>query len=368
MNNNMRLNLGLLAAFGATILASGCSGGAGSTSPVAGAKIASGRVIGSTKAQLKIAIPIRRPGAATSSQKRTPRDLSSSTKEIAILAKADSDTATIPTWQLFDVSSNAAGCTTTASVRSCVISVTAPLFQVPSSGTLSDDDFSVVATDQAPAAADTQPAGNYLSTGYSSVAVTAGTANPVNVLMVGVIGELATYPAPTDPTVIPSYSVWATPGSTGNVIVVNLTANAAAGGAIAGAQPTFDNPILFSDQPAPGTSSPFTYPSANPPANYGLAPPATPGPIAAAILYAAPTAGIAPAETVTVSTYVPSYPPLPNNGLGPTTKFTLDPMTISVAGAPVGSISGLSVGGTDVTVSVTEANATSFQITDTTNS
>lgn len=344
MTLTKRQHLGLLLSAGVTVLATGCSG-SGSSVPVAGSATApSGRIIGSTKAKLSIGIPIRQPGAK--SQRRKTKYVSSATTGLDILIVTPG--VANPAWQLFDVSSNASDCTTTATVRTCVVSVTAPLVQGATS------DIQVVATDQAPLPTDTQPMGDWLSTGDVSQVITAGAANPISLQLVGIIGSLATDAA--------AYSVWAAPGQTANV-TVNVTANDFGGGAIAGAQPTYSNPIVFSDGL---TSSPFTYPSANlsaTPPNYGLSSPQTPGPIPAAVVYTAPLTTAAPNATVTLSTDVPAWIQMPTSTPnGPVTTFALNPLTVSLAGAPIDAVTGLSATGPDVTVNVTENGATSFTV------
>jgi hypothetical protein len=351
MTLTARQHLGLLLTAGVTVLAAGCSG-SGSSAPVAGGAPATGRSVGSTKAKLSVGIPIRQPGAK--SQRRKPQYVSSATAELAIRTGTSGVGGTISTasYQLFDVSANAPACTTTATVRTCVISVTAPL--VPGS----EDEIQVIATDKAPLPADTLPSGDWLSTGDTSQVITAGADNPIPMLLVGVIGSLATD--------FPAYSVWAAPGQTANV-TVNITADDYGGGAIAGSQPTFNNPIVFNDGL---TSSPFTYPSANLSANnYGLPPPLNPGPIPATINYAAPLTTPASNATVTLKTDVPSWLlPLPDGAPGipgPVATFALDPLTVSLAsapGVPIAAITGLSATGPDVTVTVSETGAATFTV------
>jgi hypothetical protein len=194
-------------------------------------------------------------------------------------------------------------------------------------------------------ATDTQPTGNFLSTGDTTQTVTVGAVNAVNVSLTSVIGILAAA-APA------AYSVWAAPGQSANV-AVGIIANDIDGGQIFGQPASFSNPIAFSDGL---TGSPFTYPSANPPATLGLTPPETAGPIRATIVYTAPappaTASV-PAATVTVSTIEPDFLPPPVTP--PSTTFTLSPMVVSVGGAAVGSLH--AVTGVATVVTINELNA-----------
>ena len=340
----MLKHVGPVFALSAALAASGCGGGGQSSLPTAG-QTHSGVVTGSVKVQLSIKIPVRTTSAA-SSGRRSPKYVSSSTKEIAVRAGTTADVSTAA-WQLFDVSANATLCTTdpASSVRTCVLGITAPAVQ---GGT---DEFIIDATDTAPLPTDTQPAGNILSTGDTTQTVTLGAANAVGVALTSVIGKLA--------VAKPLYTVWAAPGTSANVVAA-ITANDIDGGQIFGNPASFDNPIAFADTLA--ASSPFTYPSATPPTNYGLPPPASPGPVLATIGYHAPTAGTTGASTtVTVNTVEPSYLPVP--AVPPSATFALNAMVVSVGTAPIGSLSNL-VAGTQTLVTVSEPGAVSFTVSD----
>jgi hypothetical protein len=351
MNDRLRIRIGAVATLGAAVLA-GCSGGGQSAAPVVPAATAAkpAPAAKTTKARLNLRIPIRK--SVGKSSHRTPKYVSTFTNGIEIVvAQAGQPNATP---QLFDVSG---GTTTSPGVscapptgdfRICSITVTAPAADGAT------DSFGVTATDAAPV--NGAPAGNVLSTGYATATVVAGAPNAVDIGLTGVIGQLTTDRA--------AYSIWAAPGQTANVAgstIVNLTANDFDGGNIAGTQPTFANPIVFADSLS--TSSPFTYPSADPTANnYGLPAPAMPGPIPATISYTAATTVTPITTTVTVSTDVPTFLPAPLSPY-PTPTFTLNTLVVSVAGAPVASVPGLAVSGSDVTVTVAELGATSFTVT-----
>jgi len=345
----MDKQIGGVAMLGFAVLASGCSGGGQSSLPTAAKS--SGTTAGSAKATLTIRIPAR--NASVASAKRSPKYVSAFTTELAIRAGVSGSIGTAA-WQIFNVGPTApaspnVSCSTdpTSGVRTCVATVTAPAVQ----GGV--DEFQIGATDSTTVATDTQPTGNFLSTGDTTQTVTVGAANAVKVALTPVIGKLVA--APT------AYSVWAAPGQSANV-VASITAKDIDGGVIFGQPSAFANPLTFADGlPA----SPFTYPSANlaaTPPNYGLPPPATAGPVLATIAYLAPATGVAgTAATVTVSTIIPDYLPPPTTP--PTTTFTLDAMVVSVASAPVGSFANL-IQGKPVAVMVNEPGATSFTVTD----
>jgi hypothetical protein len=343
MIDRMRLRIGTVATLGVAVLAAGCSGG-GSTSlraiPAATKAAPPGK---SSKVQLNLRIPIRKTG--TKSSRRSPKYVSVWTNDIAIRVLGPGATIDNAPWQLFDVSTQPSAspnavCTVSGLFRNCSITVTAPAVD---------------------GATETIFQGNILSTGYTTSTVVAGAVNTVNVGLTGVIGLLTTDK--------PAYSIWAAPGASANVVtgttIVNITANDFDGGQIAGQQPTFANPIVFTDIEAP--PSPFTYPSANVPTSYGLPVPTAPGPIPATMTYTAPIpvppATLAPASTtVTVQTDTSFLPAMPLKAY-PTTTFVLNTMVVSVAGAPVASVPGLAVSGSDVTVTVAEVGATSFTVT-----
>jgi hypothetical protein len=231
-------------------------------------------------------------------------------------------------------------------VRTCVVVVTAP------AGPGAADVFQILATDTAPVAADTGPRGNVLSEGYTGVTVSVGAVNAASVALTSVIGKLA--------AVKPVCSVWAAPGQTANV-VAGIVADDIDGGQIFGQPSAYANPLTFADGLTP---SPFVYPSANPPANDGVPPPATPGPVFATISYLAPTTGVAgTAATVTVSTVEPDFLPAP--AVPPTTTFGLVSMVVSLGGppgVPTGSLN--LVGGTETLVTINEPAAASFTVSD----
>jgi hypothetical protein len=348
MNDALRARLGAVAA---ALLVSGCGGGGQSAAPLAPAagNTQSGTAAGSITARLSIEIPSGTAGVTTTAGRRAPQYLSSATAGLGIRAGAAGAASTAP-WQLFNVAPNAAACsTTTAGLRTCVVSVSAPVVQGVS------DEFQIEATDTAPSATSTQPLGNVLSSADVTQAVTAGSANDVNVALSGVIGSLAVSAA--------RFSVWAVPGQSQSVLNIFVTANDYDGGAIAGQPQSFANPIVFSD--GLGGSSPFSYPSASATVA-GLPPPLVAGRIGAPIFYRAPTSGTAVSANVSVSTLVPTYLSLPDGAPGtpgPVASFQLDPMVVSVGGTPVSSITA-SVGGPDVTVTVTETGASAFSVQD----
>jgi hypothetical protein len=361
MKRNMHHSTASIAALSFAVLVSGCSGGGSTTpavmAPATGVAIANGQV----KAKLTIKIPLHKAGTASKSARRSPQYVSTHTLGIGVQTGTTATVSSAP-WQLFDVSGTAtqspnASCTTdpASTVRSCVLTVTAPAVQ---GGT---DQFIIDATDVAPLATDTQPNGNILSNANTTETVVEGTANAFSVSLTSVIGSLAMATAAGAVVATPVYSVWSPPGTPAN-IGVDIIANDIDGGQIFGNPPSFNNPITFSDTLA--AASPFTYPSGSAsPFILGLPPPQTPGPIPATIVYT-PSASITavPSATVTVSTSYPSYlqPPV----TPPATTFTLNAMTVSVGGVPIGSIPGLTMGGAPAVVLVNEANATSFTISD----
>ena len=351
MNNITIKRLHTIAAIGtAAIFITGCSGGSGSrsTAPVP-PTVPKTQVnpAHTTKAHLAIRIPIRKLGA-TAKGHRTPKYVSSSTTELGIRTGTDpiSTMTEQPNWQIFAISPTAPGCDTVTvpGYLNCVVSVTAPAD--------SSDEFQMVATDSLNAATDTNPSGNALSTGDDITTITTGAANVISLTLSGIIGSLATDK--------PTYSIWAAPGTSAN-IAVNVTANDLDGGAIAGTNPDgsilpqiFADPIVFADTLVP---SPFTYPNKNPdPTNFsfGLVPPATAGTIPASITYVAPLTILPVSTTATLTSTSPS-----------TASFALNPMVVSIANAPVASVDGLSVSGSDIIVTVTENAATGYTESDT---
>jgi hypothetical protein len=347
MIDRLGFRIGAVATLGASVLA-GCSGGQNTASVVPATATNPSTAAKLVKAQVNLRIPIRK--VVGTSSRRTPKYVSVGTNGIEIVVTGPGQTNGTP--QLFDVSATSTAspnpCTVSGGFRNCTLTVTAPAVDGGS------DSFAVTATDAAPAAGAMQ--GNILSTGYTTAVVVAGAANPIGIQLTGVIGQLV---------VAKTASVWAAPGQTGTVsgsTIVNITANDFTGANIAGAQPTFTNPIMFADNTV-GTS-PFTYPSADIATGfYGLQAPATPGPIPATISYSAPTTATPITTTVTVSTNVPTFLPTPVAPLlpYPTATFTLNTMVVSVAGAPVASVPGLAVGN-DVTVTVAELGASTFTV------
>jgi hypothetical protein len=338
MKDTMRQRLAAFMTLGVTVLASGCSGGGGSSAaavPSTG-KTQSGPVA-TTKTKLTIHLPLRR---AVAGKGRHPEYVSIGTNGLGVRTGVTGGLGG-QDWQLFDVSGASPLGTTSGGVRTCTLLVTAPV------GT--NDEFQVDATDQAPVSGDTIPEGNPLSSGdVQGVAIAAGANNPVNMLLTAVIGNLSLSPT--------AYSVWGAPGQPAT-LTVNLTANDYDNYTIFGNPPTFENEISFADNL---TGSPFTYPNPSP-SFLGVSPPTTPGPILAPIAYTAPTTGInGVAATVTVSTIIPSYLQLPTN---PTATFTVDTLVASVAGLPVVNVPGVTVSGPPVTVTLNETGAASFTVT-----
>jgi hypothetical protein len=360
MKISMQKQVSAVMTLGVAVLVTGCGGGGQSTPAVPAAAKANSAAVKTAKAKLTIKIPLETAALASKSGSRKPQYVSSHTTELAIRAGTTGPSGTVGSaaWQIFDVSSTApvspnVSCTTdtTSLVRTCQIAVTAPAVQGV------DDEFQIGATDSTTVATDTIPTGNFLSTGDTTETVSVGAANAVSVSLTSVIGYLAV----ANPSANPSYSVWAAPGASANV-VVGITASDLDHGQIFGQPSAFANPLTFADTL---TTSPFTYPSANlaaNPPNYGLPPSETVNvPIQATIAYLAPTTGSTAAATVTVSTITPDY--LPPPAVPPTATFALDPMVVSVAGTPVGSLSNL-VAGTPVVVTVNESGATSFTVAD----
>jgi hypothetical protein len=347
MKISMQKQVSAVMTLGVAVLATGCGGGGQSTPAVPAAAKSNSSAVKTAKAKLTVRIPLRKSTLASNSSNRSPKYVSAFTTELAIQAGAVGTVGTAA-WQIFDVSSTAtasslSSCTTDPAslIRTCNIVVTAPAVQ----GT--DDEFRIDATDSTTIATDTVPTGNILSAGDTTETVSVGAPNAVGVSLTSVIGKLS--------TVKPSYSVWAAPNTSANV-VAGIVANDIDGGSIFGQPEAYANPLTFSDGL---TGSPFTYPNANPPADYGIKPPETAGPVQATIAYAAPATGIVvPAATVTVGTIVPDYLSL----VVPPATFTLDPMVLSVAGAPIGSLSDL-VAGTPVIVTVNEPGASNFTVT-----
>jgi hypothetical protein len=353
MKNNMRKHVGTIMTLGVAVLASGCGGGGQSTAPAvpAVAKTKPGAAAVTTKAKLTIKIPLLKGLAGSQSKRRSPLYVSASTQGLAIRAgthagsgpPSPSDVGSQP-WQSFSVASlnPSTGCSpdsNNSNVEICTLSFTAPVVTgVP-------DDFQVIATDKAPAAPDSDPAtmGNWLSTGWDEEPVVAGTVVQAAATLAGVIATLDAVPA--------AYSVWAAPGATGSV-TVGIDAKDPDGGLISGASGSLVNQIALSDG---SLSSLFTYPAPT-----AITASET-GPALATIGYAAPPAapGLAtlPATTVTASTQPAWYAPTIIS-----TTFAIDPMVVSVAGTPVGSIANLAVSAPDVIVTVNESGAKSFNI------
>jgi hypothetical protein len=348
MKVNMHKQIGTAAMLGIAVFVSGCGGG-GQTSLPSAAK-AGGTTSGTAKATLTIKIPALK--ASVASAKRSPKYVSASTMELAIRTGT---TATVGTagWQIFNVAASVPAnpnvtCSTdpATGIRTCVVTVTAPADQ----GAV--DEFQITATDSPTVATDTIPTGNFLSAGNTTQTVTAGAANAVNISLTPIIGLLAVAPA--------SYSVWASPGLTANV-VASITASDFDRNVIFGQPASYANPLMFADGLTP---SPFTYPSANLAANnYGIAPPETAGPVQATIVYTAPQTISVPAVTVTVTTADPGYLP----ALPPPATFTLHPLVVSAgasgvpgSGTAVGSLS--LVTGSLKYVTVNESNAASFTV------
>jgi hypothetical protein len=347
----MHKQISAVAMVGVAALACGCSGGGGQSSLPAAAK-SGGATAGTAKATLTIKIPARK--ASIASAKRLPKYVSAFTTELAIRA-GTSGAIGAAAWQIFNVGPSAPAapnisCSTdpTSGVRTCAATVTAPAVQ----GTV--DEFQIGATDSTTVATDTQPTGNFLSTGDTTQTVTVGAANAVNVSLTPVIGVLTAVPPA-------SYSVWAAPGQPANV-VASITATDIDTGVIFGQPSAYANPLTFADGL---TASPFTYPSANPPASYGLPPPAAAGPVLATIGYVAPATVAVPAATVTVSTIEPLF--LPPPATPPTATFTLHAMVVSASaiatagsGTAVGSLT--LVTGRITFVTINESNAASFTV------